>query len=94
MDTLIASFQTLVVDPAAPKFIYVQPQQQQQQQQFSDWRSLTPQQQQPPLQQTNTLCNWIGCNHGTAMDVDDVFCPRRSERLAIKAPVNYKGMCK
>ncbi len=99
MDTLIASFQTLIVDPATPKFTYMQQQQQQQQQQH-------------PLQQTNntlcttgtsasfnigvnnTLCTWIGCNHGSSMDVDDVFCPRRSERLAVKTPINYKGLCK
>lgn len=81
MDSLITSFQTLQVDANAPKFIYtpvVQPQSQPQHQ---------------PLIE-NRLCTWIGCSHGTAMDVDDVFCLRRSDRLAVKSPVNYKGMCK
>ena len=87
MDTLTASFQTLIVDPAVPKFTYIQQQQQQQQQQQIS-ASFN-------MGANSTLCNWLGCSHGSSsMDIDDVFCPRRSERLATKQPVNYKGLSK
>ncbi len=86
MDSLIANFQSLSVGTL--------------QTQYQTQYQMPYQPQQIIMQSVNktpasTLCSWIGCNHGSsAMEVDDVYCPRRSERLAAKAPVDYKGMCK
>ncbi len=82
MDSLIANFQSLSVGTLQTQYqMQYQPQQ----------TIIQPANKIP----ASTLCSWIGCNHGSsAMEVDDVYCPRRSERLAAKAPVDYKGMCK